>query len=70
MSARLGLATAVLALVLDRAEHENTPAFLETSDRANVEFYERLGFRVTGEIDVPDGGPHVWGMTRVRRTTA
>lgn len=67
---REGLATAVLAPVLDRAEHENTPAFLETSDRANVEFYERLGFRVTGEIDVPDGGPHVWGMLRVRSTSS
>jgi hypothetical protein len=38
--------------------------FLETSDRANVELYERLGLSVTGEIEVPGGGPHVWAMMR------
>jgi GNAT superfamily N-acetyltransferase len=59
---RQGLATAVLAPVLERAAGENAPVFLETSDRTNVELYERLGFSVTGEIDVPNGGPHVWAM--------
>ncbi len=63
---RHGLATAVLAPIIDRAETENVAAFLETSKPRNVQFYERLGFRVTGEIDMPDGGPHVWGMTRTR----
>ena len=58
---RQGLATAVLAPVLERAAGENALVFLETSDRTNVEFYERLGFSVTGEVDVPGGGPHVWG---------
>jgi GNAT superfamily N-acetyltransferase len=55
--------TAVLAPVLDRAGRDGATVYLETSDRANVEFYERLGFAVTGEIVVP-GGPFVWGMTR------
>jgi GNAT superfamily N-acetyltransferase len=63
---RQGLGSAVLAPIIDRAERENIAVFLETSDRGNVEFYERLGFRVAGEIDVPGGGPHVWGMTRTR----
>jgi len=63
---RQGLATAVLAPIIDRAETENVAAFLETSKRVNVDFYEQLGFRVTGEVDMPDGGPHVWGMTRAR----
>lgn len=61
---RQGLATAVLAPVLDRALAENAVVYLETSDRGNVEFYERLGFAITGGIDVPGGGPHVWGMSR------
>jgi GNAT superfamily N-acetyltransferase len=56
--------SAVLEPVLDRARAEGATMFLETSDRSNVEFYERLGFVVTGEIVVPDGGPNVWGMTR------
>ena len=61
---RNGIGTAVLQPLLDRARAEDAIAFLETSDRANVAFYERLGFTVTGEIDVPDGGPHVWAMAR------
>jgi ribosomal protein S18 acetylase RimI-like enzyme len=61
---RSGIGAAVLQPLLDRARAEGAIAFLETSERANVAFYERLGFTVTGEIDVPDGGPHVWAMTR------
>jgi RimJ/RimL family protein N-acetyltransferase len=59
-----GIGAAVLQPLLDRAWAEGVIAFLETSDRANVGFYERLGFTVTGEVDVPDGGPHVWAMAR------
>ncbi|MDQ1477889.1 MAG: hypothetical protein QOE62_3118, partial [Actinomycetota bacterium] len=65
-----GLATAVLAPVLERAAGENALVFLETSDRANVELYERLGLAVTSEIDVPGGGPHVWAMMRRARPVA
>ena len=61
---REGLATAVLEPILDRAEADGAIVFLETSDAGNVSFYERLGFSVTGEIDVPGGGPHVWAMAR------
>jgi GNAT superfamily N-acetyltransferase len=61
---RQGLASAVLAPILQRAEAEGAIAHLETSDRTNVGFYRRLGFSVTAEIDVPGGGPHVWAMAR------
>jgi len=61
---RRGIASALLAPVLQRAEAEGTISHLETSDRTNVVFYERLGFSVTAEIDLPGGGPHVWAMGR------
>jgi GNAT superfamily N-acetyltransferase len=64
---RQGLATAVLAPVLERAAAERVMAFLETSEPTNVAFYEQLGFTITGEIDVPDGGPHVWAMAKRAR---
>jgi GNAT superfamily N-acetyltransferase len=64
---RHGLATAVLAPVLERAAAERVMAFLETSEPTNVAFYEQLGFTITGEIDVPDGGPHVWAMAKRAR---
>jgi ribosomal protein S18 acetylase RimI-like enzyme len=57
---RRGLATAVLAPVLQRGG----VARLETCGTANVGFYERLGFSVQHEVALPDGAPTVWVMQR------
>ena len=43
---------------------EGVPAYLECTKQRNVAFYERHGFAVTGEIQVPDGGPVLWAMWR------
>lgn len=59
-----GLGAAVLAPVLERADTADEPMYLETSTPANVGFYRRRGFAVTGELTIPDGGPPVWGMSR------
>ncbi|GAA2096200.1 GNAT family N-acetyltransferase [Streptomyces albiaxialis] len=59
-----GLGTAVIRPGLDAADRAGQPAFLETSTESNVRFYERLGFAVTGEVDLPDGGPRTWAMLR------
>lgn len=58
---RAGLGTRVLLPVLDRADADGTACYLETSDPANVAFYEWLGFAVRDEAVqlVPDGPPHV-----------
>ena len=61
---RRGLASALLTPVLERCDAERMPAYLETLKARNVAIYERFGFRVTGEIDLPLGGPHVWLMWR------
>ncbi|MFC4294141.1 GNAT family N-acetyltransferase [Novosphingobium tardum] len=49
---------------LERAAARGLPVHLETATRENVTIYERLGFTVTCEYDVPGGGPHFWGMLR------
>ena len=59
-----GFGAAVLLPVLDRANRTGETVFLETSTRRNLDFYAKLGFVVAAELDVPDGGPHVWAMTR------
>ncbi|MFI0351915.1 GNAT family N-acetyltransferase [Actinomadura sp. 9N407] len=59
-----GLGGAVIRPGLEAAEREGVPAFLETSVARNVPFYQRLGFEVTAEYDLPDGGPRTWSMTR------
>ena len=42
-------------------------AYLESTNPANVGFYERFGFRVMDEIDVPGSSP-VTTMWREART--
>lgn len=46
------------------ADAEGLPCWLETATPENVPLYERLGFVVQVEWEVPGGGPHFWGMMR------
>jgi ribosomal protein S18 acetylase RimI-like enzyme len=47
---------------LTRARSEGLPVYLETVKESNVAIYLKLGFKVIGEWDVPNGGPHFWSM--------
>ena len=64
---RTGAGSALLAEVLGRCDASATAAFLETETRGNVAFYERRGFLVVDEADLPGGGPHLWFMRRPPR---
>ena len=55
-----GVGTALLERGLDGYDGR---AYLESSKGANIPLYERFGFRVTGEIALPDG-PKLWPMVR------
>lgn len=57
---RRGLGGALVEHGLGLARADGAPAFLCTSRRDNVAFYERRGFIVTSSDDAPNGGPHVW----------
>ncbi|WP_017612512.1 GNAT family N-acetyltransferase [Nocardiopsis salina] len=59
-----GLGRAVIEPGLAAADAEGVPTFLETSTEANVGVYTALGFEVTAEYDLPDGGPRTWAMLR------
>ena len=49
---------------ISRAEAAGVPTYLETATPSNVGLYQRFGFEVTHEWDVPRGGPHFWSMLR------
>ena len=60
---RQGLASAAIAPVLERADHDHVATYLETGAPENLAFYARAGFEVTDEVVLP-GGPTVWGLQR------
>lgn len=55
--ARRGLGMGVLAANLEGIDAAGAPAYLESSNPANVPRYERLGFRVLGEVELVPGIP-------------
>ncbi|GAB3477423.1 GNAT family N-acetyltransferase [Nocardiopsis coralliicola] len=59
-----GLGRAVLAPGIQGAQAAGVPAFLETASLDNVALYQRLGFRVTAEVELPGGAPRTWCMER------
>ena len=59
-----GVGSSLVAPMLARADADGLPCYLETMKERNVVFYERQGFRVKVEDDIPKGGPHFWTMER------
>jgi GNAT superfamily N-acetyltransferase len=58
-----GLASAAMQPVLERCDTQGLGAYLESSKEANIPFYRRHGFEVTGEVHMPEGPP-LWPMWR------
>ncbi|WP_211323634.1 GNAT family N-acetyltransferase [Prauserella marina] len=59
-----GLGKAVIEPGLLAADEQRATAYLETSLPANVMLYRKLGFEVTAEVKLPEGGPLTWAMYR------
>ena len=60
----LGLGSVLLRAGLSRVDHDGVECHLLTEQPRNVPLYQRYGFEIAAEGDVPDGGPHVWFMRR------
>ncbi|MEV0709161.1 GNAT family N-acetyltransferase [Nocardia aurea] len=58
-----GHGSALITSALSQAGSEGHPCYLETTNEANVPFYERHGFEVASE-KTPEGLPRFWTMVR------
>jgi len=64
-----GLGVAAVAPGLARCDNDGLPCSLVSSNTRNVSFYERLGFRVAADVDVPGGAATLRPMHRAARAT-
>ena len=60
----LGLGSLLLRAGLSRVDQDGVECQLFTEQPRNVPLYQRYGFEIAVEGDVPDGGPHFWFMRR------
>jgi GNAT superfamily N-acetyltransferase len=58
-----GVGSALMQPVLEQADREAAGCYLESSKESNIPFYERHGFTVREEIQLPKGPP-IWPMWR------
>jgi GNAT superfamily N-acetyltransferase len=59
-----GIGSTLIRCGIDQARKEGHGALLQTGNPRNVPLYERHGFRVVDDGDVPGDGPHIWFMRR------
>ncbi len=59
-----GTGGALMQPVLERADCDRLPCYVETAKEINVSFYQKQGFEVVVEEDLPGGGPRFWTMKR------
>ncbi len=59
-----GIGGALMQPILARADADRLPCYLESLNPRNVPLYQRHGFEIVAEGDLPKGGPHFWTMKR------
>jgi ribosomal protein S18 acetylase RimI-like enzyme len=61
-----GFGRQLLAPSLELADRAGVPAYLETTNPANLGLYRRFGFEVVEEVRAWEGAPPLWTMLRPR----
>lgn len=59
-----GIGGGLLAPVLEHADRERLPCYLETFNERDLSFYERHGYRVVWSGFLPEGDIRAWAMLR------
>jgi ribosomal protein S18 acetylase RimI-like enzyme len=63
----MGVGKKLMTKALEIVDANEMPCFLETRNKNNVPIYQRLGFEVVTDKEIPKGGLHNWGMLRQKR---
>jgi len=61
---RSGVGKALLKTLIDKADAEDMPIYLETHEQKNVTYYHKFGFELICEVTIPKHGLEVWCMIR------
>jgi ribosomal protein S18 acetylase RimI-like enzyme len=61
---RRGIGERLMREVFMQADRDGLACYLEAPSAANARYYERRGFRVVLESDIPECAVHVWHMRR------
>lgn len=61
---RQGIGEALMQPVFRAADRDGLCCYLEAPTEGNARYYERRGFDVVAETDVPDSDMHIWLMRR------
>ena len=61
---RRGIGEALMNPVFAAADRDGLCCYLEAPTAGNARYYERRGFRVVAETDIPDSDVHIWMMRR------
>jgi hypothetical protein len=62
-----GVGSSILRAGLEIVDQAGVPAYLESSKKLNVPFYQRFGFEVTEKLVPAQGCPPLWLMWRPSR---
>jgi len=59
-----GIGTKIIRQTLIECDRARVPVYLDTSNPRNLPLYERLGFKITGEVRSSSKAPPLWTMWR------
>jgi ribosomal protein S18 acetylase RimI-like enzyme len=57
---RLGMGKALMEPVMIKARLQHTPIYLETAEPSNINFYQKLGFRIVRQLTDPSSNLKLW----------
>ena len=60
----------LLKRILQKADEQQVPVYLECSNPKSLDFYIRHGFSIIHEVRPCDGGPLIWGVERKPHQTS